>query len=93
MNTNVKQIFNFTFIQGFGRGIWLGNVLTAYIFFIAGESTELLGYTSAAMGLAMSLVVFPAGFLSDKFRRDILLKIAFIVGFAGLVINSAVIYC
>jgi MFS family permease len=66
----------------------LGNVLTAFIFFIADESTETLGYTSAAMGLAMSLVVFPAGFLSDKFRRDILLKIAFVVGFAGLIITA-----
>lgn len=88
MNTNVKLVFNFTFFQGFGRGIWLGNILTAYIFFIANESTELLGYTSAAMGLAMSLVVFPAGILSDKFRRDILLKIAFFIGLAGLVITA-----
>ncbi|MCK5369275.1 MAG: MFS transporter, partial [Cyclobacteriaceae bacterium] len=88
MNINVKLVFNFTFFQGFGRGIWLGNVLTAFIFFIANESTELLGYTSAAMGLAMSLVVFPAGILSDKFRRDILLKIAFFIGLIGLIITA-----
>ena len=88
MNINVKLVFNFTFFQGLGRGIWLGNVLTAFIFFIANESTELLGYTSAAMGLAMSLVVFPAGILSDKFRRDVLLKIAFFIGLIGLIITA-----
>ncbi|MHA2169475.1 MAG: hypothetical protein ACXAB7_06230 [Candidatus Kariarchaeaceae archaeon] len=43
MNYNVKMVFLFTFLQSFGRGIWMGSVLSAYIFFLADESHKLLG--------------------------------------------------
>ena len=80
MNYNVKLVFLFSIFQSFGRGIWMGNVLSAYIFFIAGESNELLGWTSAASGVAMTILVFPSGYFADKFRRDLLLKIAGVFG-------------
>ncbi len=88
MNYNVKLVFLFSFFQSFGRGIWMGNVLTAYIYFFANKSNIVVGWTSLAMGLTMTVFVFPSGIFADKFRRDILLKIASIVGIAGL----AVIY-
>lgn len=82
-NKNVRSIFLFTILQGLGRGIWMGNVLSAFIFYISGESNTLLGYTSAATGAAMTLVVFPAGVFADKYRRDQLLKLAGIFGIIG----------
>ncbi|MCY3413562.1 MAG: MFS transporter [Candidatus Heimdallarchaeota archaeon] len=86
LNSNVQYVFLFSALQSLGRGVWMGNVLSAFIFYIAGESNTLLGYTSAATGLAMTLVVFPSGYLADKYRRDILLKISGIFGIAALII-------
>lgn len=84
MNHNVKLAFLFSISQSIGRGVWMGNVLSVYIFAIAGNNPVILGWTSFATGIAMTLVVFPTGFLVDIFRRDIFLKIASVVGFASL---------
>ncbi len=64
----------------------MGNVLSTYIFFLANNSYETLGLLSAATGLSMTLVVFPAGFLADRFRRDWMLKVASIIGIMSLVV-------
>lgn len=85
---NVRLTLLFTFLQAFGRGIWLGNVLSAFIFFLAGESHSLLGWVSSATGLAMTLVVFPAGTIADKVRRDLVLKGSFFVGLVALSLMS-----
>ena len=58
----------------------MGNILSAYIFYLANESNAFLGYTSAVTGVAMTAVIFPAGYLSDRYRRDTLLKVS---GFFG----------
>ncbi len=84
LNRNVKSTLIFTFVQALGRGIWLGNVLSAFIFFLADESHTLLGWVSASTGLAMTLIVFPAGAFADKYRRDWVLKDAMIFGILGL---------
>jgi MFS family permease len=84
MNFNVKLAFLFSIFQSFGRGIWMGNVLSAYIFFFSGKSNTLLGWTSAASGIAMTIFVFPAGILADRLGRDKLLKVAGLIGIMGL---------
>ncbi|MHA1585349.1 MAG: MFS transporter [Promethearchaeota archaeon] len=86
LNHNVKLVFLFTFTQSLGRGIWMGNVLSSFIYLLAGSSSELLGLTSAASGVAMTLVVFPAGIFSDRLRRDYMLRLAAIFGIISLVI-------
>jgi MFS family permease len=85
LNYNVKLVFAFSFLQSVGRGIWMGNILSSYIFLIANESNELLGLTSAITGVAMTITVLPAGYFSDRFPRDLILKSASAVGFIGLV--------
>ncbi|MFX1535346.1 MAG: MFS transporter [Promethearchaeota archaeon] len=84
MNYNVKLAFLFVTFQSLGRGIWMGNVLSMFIYFLAGESNVILGLTSAATGIAMTLSVIPAGFLCDLIPRKWTLRMASIVGFAGL---------
>ncbi|MHA2156170.1 MAG: MFS transporter [Candidatus Hodarchaeales archaeon] len=84
MNTNVKLIFAYSFFQSLGRGIWMGNVLSVWIYLIANESNELLGITSAITGFAMTITVLPAGYLSDKTQHRYMLRIAAIAGFVGL---------
>ncbi len=85
MNHNVRLVFAFSFFQSFGRGIWMGNILSTYIFLIANESNELLGLTSAVTGVAMTMTLLPAGYFSDRFPRDRILRSAVIVGLLGLV--------
>ncbi|NPE09948.1 MAG: MFS transporter [Asgard group archaeon] len=92
MNYNVKLIFGFYLFNSLGRGIWMGTALSMYIYIFAGEAGGLfglsqsvvLGLTSAASGITMTLFVFPAGYFADRFRRDILLKIAGVIGVIGL---------
>jgi MFS family permease len=92
MNYNVKLIFGFYLFNSLGRGIWMGTALSMYIYIFAGEAGGLfglsqsvvLGLTSAASGITMTIFVFPAGFFADKYRRDILLKIAGIIGIIAM---------
>ncbi len=76
-------------LQSLGRGIWMGNVLNVFIFMIAWESNEILGIVSAATGLSMTLIVFPAGYLSDKIKREWVLRGAAVYGIIGI---SAMFY-
>lgn len=83
-NFNVKLVFAYSFFQSLGRGIWMGNVLSVWIYLIANESNELLGLTSAITGLAMTVTVLPAGFVADKTARRYVLRAASGIGFIGL---------
>lgn len=70
----------------------MGTALSMFIYIFAGEAGGLfglsqsvvLGLTSAASGITMTIFVFPAGYFADRFRRDILLKIAGVIGVIGL---------
>jgi len=92
MNYNVKLLFSFYLFNSLGRGIWMGTALSMFIYIFAGEAGGLfglsqsvvLGLTSAASGITMTIFVFPAGYFADRFRRDILLKIAGVIGVIGL---------
>ncbi|MBB6482469.1 MFS transporter [Spirochaeta isovalerica] len=91
-NPNLR-IFNlFTLIQAFGRGIWMGNVLSLYIVLLSEKSTgilgltpnELLGITSAITGIALILTIIPGGYAADKWSREKALVLAAMVGTGGL---------
>ncbi|MHA1776725.1 MAG: hypothetical protein DRO88_08130 [Promethearchaeia archaeon] len=84
LNHNVKALLYFTLTQSIGRGIWAGNVLSTFIYLLADNSNEILGWTSGATGIMMTLVVFPAGALADRFRRDWILYSAAIIGIIGM---------
>jgi MFS family permease len=91
VNYNVKIALLFVFFGCLGNAIW-GNAFGMYIYYFAGEAegflglsqTAVLGITSAVRGMTMLLFLFPAGFLADKFRRDTILKITALIGFAAL---------
>ncbi len=103
MNYNIKLVFAFYITSSLGRGIWMGNVLSTYIYlfsesgggFLGLSSNVILGLTSAASGITMTLFVFPAGFMADKFRRDIILKSATGIGIAAmgfLIFGNSIIF-
>ncbi len=92
--SNVRLAFLFEGLQSLGRGIWLGNVLSLYIVLFAEKSdsifglapNELLGVTAGITGIAMTALVFPSGYLADRFRRDWMLKAAGVVGIVAMFI-------
>lgn len=93
MNYNVKLIFGYSALNSLGHGVWMGTALSMYIYLLAGtiegglwglSQAVILGLTSAASGITMTIFVFPAGYFADKFRRDIILKIAGVIGLASL---------
>ena len=94
LNKNIKLAFLFTAFQSIGRGIWMGNILSLYIVLFSEKvngvfglsSNELLGVTAGISGIAMTLIVFPAGVLADKFRRDKILKIGAFIGLIAMII-------
>jgi hypothetical protein len=83
LNFNVKVFFCVSFFQSLGRGIWMGNVLSSYIYLITDGSNETLGLVSAITGLAMTMTVLPAGILTDKLSRTLMLRTASIFGMIG----------
>jgi len=94
VNNNVHLAFVFTALQGFGRGIWMGNILSLFIVLTAERSepvfglapNELLGITSGITGIAMTVLVFPSGFLADRYRRDSMLKAASVIGITAMLL-------
>ena len=58
----------------------MGTALSMYIYLFEDNSNIAVGWTAGVMGIAMTLTVIPVGFFADKFRRDIFLKIAAILG-------------
>lgn len=91
-NPNLCIFNQFTLIQAFGRGIWMGNVLSLYIVLLSESgggkfgltANELLGITSAITGIALILTIIPGGYAADKWSREGALKISVLVGFGGL---------
>ncbi|MHA1675432.1 MAG: MFS transporter [Promethearchaeota archaeon] len=86
LNHNVKFLLIFALTQSLGRGIWMGNILSSYIYIISNQSNQILGWTSAASGIMLTIVVFPSGVMADRFRRDWMLRIASVIGIISLLI-------
>src|SRR6056297_3415104 len=97
INSNVKLAFIFTILQSLGRGIWMGNIFSLYIILFVEEGggmfglsgNALLGLTAGVSGIAMTAIVFPAGIFTDKHERQVMLRIAGIVGVAAMIFLSA----
>lgn len=91
-NSNVALSYLFTALQSFGRGVWMGNILSLYIVLFSESangilglsSNELLGITAGASGIAMTIIVFPSGWLADKYPRDIMLRWSAVVGIIAM---------
>ncbi len=83
---NIYGIYLFTFLNSLGRGIWLGNVLSAYIYFLANQSYSSLGIVSSITGFASTIILFPAGYLTDRFPRVLVLYSGAVFGIISLII-------
>jgi MFS family permease len=92
LRNNVKLAFFYTALQSFGRGIWMGNILSLYIVIFAEMSdgvfgltpNELLGVASGITGISMTVLVFPSGYFADKFGREKMLRLASVIGISAM---------
>ncbi|MDY6915481.1 MAG: MFS transporter [Candidatus Cloacimonadota bacterium] len=72
----------------------MGNILSLYVVVLVENSqgfldlspNEILGITAGITGIAMTAIVFPAGYLTDKLRRDKMLRAAGIIGTIAMII-------
>ncbi|ETV99062.1 hypothetical protein, variant 2 [Aphanomyces invadans] len=72
---NVRLTYVYTVFFWSSRSIILDQVLAGYIYVLTG-SNEPVGMVTGINGLVRILVTFPAGYASDRFRRDTVLKFA-----------------
>lgn len=94
LNKNVRFAFYFEAIHSLGTGIWMGNIFSLFIVLFVENSgsifglkaNEILGITSGISGIAMTAIVFPAGILADKHRREYMLRAAAFIGILSMFI-------
>ena len=79
MNWNVRLAYIQTIAQAIGFGI----VQTAFAVYVTsglGQSNAVLGNLFTVSGLASTIFVFPSGWVADKYRRDILIRVSVVFG-------------
>ncbi|RHZ18301.1 hypothetical protein DYB31_006552 [Aphanomyces astaci] len=76
---NVRLTYLYSAFFWSSRSIILDQVLAGYIYVLTG-SNEPVGMVTGINGLVRMLVTFPAGYASDRFRRDTVLKFAGVLG-------------
>ncbi|RQM29284.1 hypothetical protein B5M09_011086, partial [Aphanomyces astaci] len=72
---NVRLTYLYSAFFCSSCSIILDQVLAGYIYVLTG-SNEPVGMVTGIIGLVRMLVTFPAGYASDRFRRDTVLKFA-----------------
>jgi MFS family permease len=78
---NINRVLLYTFFSYASRSLWNQSVLSAFVYLLKADDPKFVGIITCVMGVSQLLTSFPAGYLSDKYRRDFMLKIASLVGF------------
>ncbi|CAB9528107.1 major Facilitator Superfamily MFS [Seminavis robusta] len=84
MNRNIRFTLFYTIIAFAGRSIWNQSVLATYVFLLTNENPEAVGFITAVMGISQLLASIPTGYVADKYRRDVMLKVASAVGLLAI---------
>ncbi|MFW9855090.1 MAG: MFS transporter [Candidatus Thorarchaeota archaeon] len=85
MNWNILLAYFNSFMAAIGTGI----TFTAFSVFITqtlGLPNLVLGNLFTIAGLASTIFVFPSGYLADKYRRDILIRLSVLFLFMGQIL-------
>ena len=78
-NRNIRLGLAFTFLGAAARGIWAFSTLSNYLQGMT-RSVFSVGLAEGVQGVAQALVALVAGWYADKFRRDLVLKCAGMLG-------------
>jgi MFS family permease len=81
---NIRLTLLFTVVAFAGRSLWSQSVLSTFVYLLRDDDPKAVGFITAAMGIAQLLSSFPAGILADRYRRDVLLKIASVIGLIAI---------
>jgi MFS family permease len=76
---NVTRAYVFYMFNGCAQGLVLGPAMTAYVYFVAGNSTMDVGIVEGARGMAALLGGIPAGVVADRMSRAFVLRCAALV--------------
>ncbi|MFW9996547.1 MAG: MFS transporter [Candidatus Odinarchaeota archaeon] len=82
-NWNVKVAFISALFSSIGFGALFGNLFSIFVMNIGG-SEFLLGLTATLGGLASTVILFPAGYLVDRWRRDALIWASQLLAITGI---------
>ena len=90
LSRNVPIALGFTGLAFISRSLWNQNVLSMFIYQVSGYDSRVIGYITSFMGLAQLAASFPSGYLSDKYRRDTVIRCSAVVGIVSiaLVVSS-----
>jgi len=96
MGHNVRLNILYSIFSSFGSSIVIGSVfLSPYIYFLEGTNNgnQEVGYVSGIAGLTMVIFALPIGWLTDRFPRDVILRISAWAGIiSSIVLFLALIY-
>jgi MFS family permease len=70
MRSNVSRMMWFCALYGIASSIALMGLFDAYLFIKSGGSNSSVGLAESVSGLTQVLVVFPAGYIADRFSRS-----------------------
>lgn len=83
MNWNVKLALWFTVVSTAARGVWAWVTLSLYLKSLTG-STFNVGLSEGIQGAVQALTAVVAGIYADRFRRDVGLRVAGVLGMLAI---------
>ena len=83
-NKVVIAVFTYSFLAWSSKGIYDGNVFSAYLFQLVGHRNLEVGIAAGVNGIVMVCLAPVVGWASDNYGRTILLKIGSVFGFMSL---------
>ena len=91
ISRNIPIMFAYNSIRCGGEAVWLGSVLSAYVYLLKPKNPEMIGYLSALEGIVQFIAACGAGILGDSIhiRRDTLLKFSCMIGVIASVLIVA----
>ena len=84
ISRNVPLTLAYTAFVFAGRSVWSQSVLSTFVFLLKKDDYRAVGFITAVMGLAQLVTSFPTGYLADRYRRDLLLRVASVVGLLAM---------
>jgi MFS family permease len=85
ISRNVSLTLIFTFCAFAGRSIWSQSVLATFVYLLADNNPEAVGFITAVMGISQLVASFPSGLVADSYRRDTMLKVASGIGVVAII--------
>jgi MFS family permease len=81
---NVKKIFAVTWFAFASRSIWSQSALSIFVYLLKKDSPDRIGYMTAAMGVSQVFSSMVTGCVSDRWKRNNILRLSSFAGAAAV---------